>query len=272
MKETVLYESALVEIGVFAVDPNEPHFIETGYVQDPIIVFPKNSIWIQHEGSEPFVADTTLVNFYNSGQHYRRFAIHPAGDYCHWFRINDALLSEVVNQEQSHFSQENMPCPASVFLQHLQLLHDIHINEHLDSVVVDAQVLQLFHDLLSQAAVVSGQLRRPTARHLQLTERVKESLQADLSVNLSLQQLAHAHNTSPYHLSRVFKSVSGMGINQYRKQQRLRQLLLEMQQQSTDLVDLAFDFGFASHSHMSASFKQCFGLSPSQCRQSVTDA
>ncbi len=271
MKETVLYESSLVEIGVFAVDPNEPHFIETGFVQDPIIVFPKNSIWIQHEGSEPFVADTTLVNFYNSGQHYRRFAIHPAGDYCHWFRINDALLSEVVSAERFHFSRENMPCPPTVFLQHLQLLHDLQVTEPLDSIVVDVQVLQLFQDLLNQAEGVAGQLRRPTARHQRLTERVKESLQADLSVNLSLQQLAHTHHTSPYHLSRVFKSVSGMGINQYRKQQRLRQLLLEMQQQTTDLVDLAFDFGFASHSHMSASFKKCFGISPSLCRQSITD-
>ena len=271
MKETVLYQSSLVEIGVFSVVPNEPHFIQTGYVQDPIIVFPKNSIWIQHEGSEPFVADTTLVNFYNSGQQYRRFAIHPAGDYCHWFRINDALLSEVLSKEQLHFSRENMPCPASVFLQHLQLLHDIQMPEPLDSMAVDEQVLQMFDDLLSQSEVLPGQLRRPTTRHQRLTERVKESLQADLSVNLSLQQLAHTHHTSPYHLSRVFKSVCGMGINQYRKQQRLRQLLLEMQQQTTDLVDLAFDFGFASHSHMSASFKRCFGLSPSLCRQTISD-
>ena len=264
MKEAILYHTELIEIGVFAVDPAEAYFFETGFVESPIIVFPKNSIWIQHTGSDAFVADPTLVNFYNQGQTYRRFAINQTGDYCHWFRISDELLSEVVEKDQRHFSYENMPCPASVFIQHLKLLSQISETKWVDPLQVEEGVLTLFHGLLTQPDTDrSFALQR--RKHKQLVERVKESLQADLSVNLSLQKLSEMHHTSPYHLSRVFKHINGQGINQYRKQQRLRNLVLELQQHDVDLVDLAFDYGFSSHSHMSASFKHTFGMTPSEC-------
>ncbi len=268
MSESILYQTDLIEIGVFAVDPDEPYFIETGFVESPIIVFPKNSIWIQHSGSDPFVADPTLVNFYNQGQTYQRFAINNTGDYCHWFRITDALLSEVVANDQRHFNRENMPCPAAVFLQHLQILGLISGHQPINQLQVEEAVLRLFQGLLTQTTNDQGFCKQKQ-RHKLLVERVKESLHADLSVNLSLQQLSALHHTSPYHLSRVFKHINGQGINQYRKQQRLRALLLERQQHEVDLVDLAFDYGFSSHSHMSASFKQVFGLTPSECQQKI---
>ncbi len=269
MKESVLYQSELVEIGVFTVDPQEPGFLETGFVAAPIIVFPKNSIWIQHLGSEPFVADASLVNFYNGGQAYQRYAINPAGDYCHWFRIKADLLSEVVAKEHCHFSRENMICPSPVFLQHLLILKLINAAEPPEPMCVEDMVMQLFHDLLLSELNEDITFKRQSVQHKLLVEAVKESLLADLSVNISLRQLAGMHNTSPYHLSRVFKRVSGQGINHYRAMQRLHALTLEMQQHEMELVDLAFDYGFASHSHMSASFKNYFGITPSACQQMI---
>ncbi|GJM06034.1 MAG: hypothetical protein DHS20C09_20300 [marine bacterium B5-7] len=273
MKESILFQTELIEIGVFAVNPHEPSFLETGFVSSPIIVFPKNSIWIQHDGSEPFVADPTLVNFYNKGQSYRRFAINQAGDYCHWFRISDELLSAVVAKDKRHFKLENMHCPATVFLQHLQILKQLSSKKNaMASEVklrIEEQVLAMFQTLLSQPDMADSLFSRQQQKHKLLVERVKESIQADLSINLSLQQLSALHHTSPFHLSRVFKAINGYGINQYRTQQRLRSLALEIQQHEIDLVDLAFDYGFSSHSHMSASFKQVFGLTPSDCQKQI---
>ncbi len=265
MSETILYTSDLIEIGVFTIRPDEPGFLQLGFVDSPIIVFPKNSIWIQHEGSSPFVADPTLVNFYNQGQTYQRFAINQTGDFCHWFSMENSLLAEVVAKEQQHFSRENMPCPASVFLDHLRILNHLSATNQVNALWVEEQVLNLFDTLLSQPVEQDQTFSKKQQRHRLLIERVKESLHEDLSVNLSLQQLAKRHNTSPYHLSRVFKTINGEGINHYRKQQRLRHLLLELQIQPNNLVDVSFDYGFASHSHMSASFKQLFGMTPSNC-------
>ena len=269
MQQVILYQTDTIEIGLFAVNPHEPSFFETGYVESPIIVFPKNSIWIQHTGSEPFVADPTLVNFYNKGQSYHRAVINQNGDYCHWFKISEQLLSEVVCKDQRHFSAENMLCPAAVFLLHVQVLQQVMTNQQPDSLAIEEQVLLMFHELLSQRDEHNRWLSKKQARHKLMTESVKESLHADLSANLSLQQLSKMHHTSPYHLSRVFKCVTGQGINQYRTQQRLRLLTLDLQQNQVDLVDLAFEYGFSSHSHMSACFKQSFGLTPSACQKQI---
>jgi AraC family transcriptional regulator len=270
MSETILYVTDLIEIGVFTICPDEPHFWQQGIVDSPIIVFPKNSIWIQHEGSSPFVADATLVNFYNKGQAYHRFAINQTGDFCHWFRISESLLAEVTVKDQQHFSQENMPCPAAVFLTHLKILNHIAVMDQINPLWVENQVLNMFDALLAQPVANDVEFSKKQLRHKRLIERVKESLHEDLSVNLSLQQLAKKHNTSPYHLSRVFKTIDGQGINHYRRQQRLRHMLLELQIQPNDLVDLAFDYGFSSHSHMSASFKQQFGMTPSECLRQLS--
>lgn len=160
MKQAILYQTDVIEIGVFAVNPDEPSFFETGYVESPIIVFPKNSIWIQHSASAPFVADPTLVNFYNKGQSYSRYVINQCGDYCHWFRLSEPLLSEMVRNDQRHFSHENMLCSAGVFLLHLQVLQQVMTNQQPDPLTIEEQVLFLFHELLSQQDGQSRQLSK----------------------------------------------------------------------------------------------------------------
>ncbi len=269
MLECTLFKTVNIEIGVFQISPEDPGFSQAGFVDAPIIVFPKKSIWIQHDGFEPFVADPTIVNYYNQGQVYNRFAINHSGDYCHWFRISDPLLSEVVAREQVHFSVQNRHCPSHVFLQHLELLQKVMSVQPAEVLEIEEETLMMFHDLLKENTSHDQLYRQSARQHKRLVERVKESIQSDLSVNLTLQQLSQIHHTSPYHLSRVFKTVCGHGINHYRTQQRLRSLLLKLHHNSNDLVELALEFGFSSHSHMSASFKQVFGFTPSSCQKLI---
>jgi AraC-like DNA-binding protein len=266
MAEHILYRSQLVEVGRFELHPDEPRFNETGHVAAPIVVFPGNSIWIQHAGSQAFVADTTVVNFYNQGQVYHRQAIDPQGDHCHWFRLADASLAELVNREQQHFTREYSLCPVPVYLAQLQVLNLIKQPKP-DHLSIDAAVFSLFNDLLGQSTGHQSANLRCATQHRRLTESVKESLQQEPGVNLSLQALAKRHGTSPHHLCRVFRRVNGLGINQYRTQQRLRALLLNMQSGGEALTRLALDHGFSSHAHMSARFRACFGMTPSACRQ-----
>ena len=137
------------------------------------------------------------------------------------------------------------------------------------SVAIDERVLQLLHELLSKHRQHRGVSGQQNQRHKRLVESVKESLQADLGVNISLQQLSKLHHTSAYHLSRVFKRVTGLGISQYRTQQRLRALSWALRRDPGDLIELAMNHGFSSHSHMSACFKQTFGITPSACQKQL---
>lgn len=79
----ILYESELIRIGVFTLSTHDKSFNQPGFIKNPHMVFPKNSIWIKHENKPAFIADTFLVNLYNEEQCYERACIHPDGDFCH---------------------------------------------------------------------------------------------------------------------------------------------------------------------------------------------
>ena len=54
------------------------------------------SVWIEHPGQRPFVADPTTVTFYNRDEPYARRPLSPEGDRCDWFAVEPAILDEVV--------------------------------------------------------------------------------------------------------------------------------------------------------------------------------
>ena len=167
------------------------------------------------------------------------------------------------------FAQPNTLCSPDVFLGHLHILQQLAATDQPDPLVIDAAVLALYTALFSDTGSAAPRGHKSINRHQRLMQVVKESLQRDLGVNLSLRVLAKQHATSPHHLCRVFKHINGVGINQYRTQQRLRSVLLKLRDPAVPLTSLALDHGFASHAHMSAQFKKHFGMTPSTCRQQL---
>ena len=69
------YEGGSVAIGRFRCEVGHPEFRDTGPIRRSIVVFPRTSVWIRHEGGREFVADPNVVTIYNRGQRYRRRAI-----------------------------------------------------------------------------------------------------------------------------------------------------------------------------------------------------
>jgi AraC-like DNA-binding protein len=87
---------------------------------------------------------------------------------------------------------------------------------------------------------------------------------------LPLARLAADIGASPYHLSRVFRTVTGKSIHQYRMQLRLRAVLAGLAS-SQSITDLAMSCGFASPSHLSQLFRRHFKIPPSKLRRELLD-
>lgn len=68
-----LFATPLVTVGRWRCPPQSPVFADSGPARAHLFVFPRTSVWIQHEGAARFVADPTVVTYYNAGQRYRRF-------------------------------------------------------------------------------------------------------------------------------------------------------------------------------------------------------
>lgn len=80
-------------------------------------------------------------------------------------------------------------------------------------------------------------------------------------------ELAAEVGVSPYHLHRRFRAATGWTAHAYRDHLRLREGLARVLDGEPDLSALAFDLGYASHSHFTTRFRRAFGATPSQVRR-----
>jgi len=72
-----------------------------------------------------------------------------------------------------------------------------------------------------------------------------------------------------FHLARMFRSRTGFSLHAYRNQLRLRAALERLRDPGVDLIDIALDLGFSSHSHFTETFRRSFGKTPSAVRDNL---
>jgi AraC-like DNA-binding protein len=101
-----------------------------------------------------------------------------------------------------------------------------------------------------------------------LVDRVKLVLTSDLARRWTLAEIAAEVRGSPVYLTQVFQQVEGVPLYRYQLRLRLARAL-DLLAQYDDLTTLGLDLGFSSHSHFSAAFREAYGRSPSEFRQSA---
>lgn len=131
-----------------------------------------------------------------------------------------------------------------------------------DRLAMDEAVLGLWPAALADPVAEDADVRPHRA-----VERARELIAADPAADLSLQDLADAAACSPFHLARRFRRATGIGLHAYRTRLRMAQALRRLADGEEALIQLALDLGYASHSHFSAAFRACYGLSPSRARE-----
>jgi AraC-like DNA-binding protein len=99
---------------------------------------------------------------------------------------------------------------------------------------------------------------------MELVEACKDLLLTRLETPLSLSALAGELHVSPFHLTRVFRELTGRTLTQYLHDLRLRNAVERLGEAS--LARLAADLGYCSASHFSDRFRDTFGMTPSQLR------
>lgn len=101
--------------------------------------------------------------------------------------------------------------------------------------------------------------------YVERVNRAIDYIVGNLDGALRLEDVARAAHFSPFHFHRVFRSLMGETLNQFVKRQRLeRALYLMSHAPGRSLTEVALSCGFGSSSDFSRSFKQRFGLPPSQ--------
>jgi len=100
---------------------------------------------------------------------------------------------------------------------------------------------------------------------MQFLARINKLIEENLAnENFDVSDVCSALNMSRPQLYRKFTAVTNKSIGRYIKSYRLHKAKVMMEQEDKNVTEAAFDTGFKTVSHFSASFKEEFGYSPSE--------
>ena len=274
-----LFSTTLVTVGRWRCPPWHPVFADSGPARAHLFVFPRTSVFIQHEGGPRFVADPATVTYYNRGQRYRRGPLSPAGDRGEWFAVAPSVLAEVLSRHEPSardrgdrlFAITHGPSDRQSYLEQRAVFEHVCREPAPDPLFVDETMLGVLDRVTglttwrkSAPAAAGARARRDVA------ERAREVLARRYTERASLEELARAASCSPFHLARMFRHATGRSLHGYRTELRLRAALERLGDAGADLLELALLLGYSSHSHFTDVFRSAFGVTPSEVRHRLT--
>lgn len=96
-------------------------------------------------------------------------------------------------------------------------------------------------------------------------------IESNWTIDIQLKDIAAQASISPYHFHRVFKSLTGDTTKEFLTRLRLEKAALKLKHSQNDIGQIAFDCGYQNHETFTRAFKDYFGLSPLEYRNSIAE-
>jgi AraC family transcriptional regulator len=231
---------------------------------------------------ERYVADANSIVLLRTGQEYA--TRHPEGDadICTVFSLRPGTMASMLRDEDDAHAAESVPwtvraADSSWFREHWKLLFELagDAGDPDRPLAIEERALGLAAGVLrapEPAPRVDRPARAATRRaHQEVAEAIKERLSVDLSSKVTLDDLATEFGWSPFELTRIFRGHTGSPIHRYRRQLRLRTAVWHLADGEASIARLAHELGFATHSHLSAAFRDEFGVTPAELRELASE-
>ncbi|MGH9802453.1 MAG: helix-turn-helix domain-containing protein [Blastocatellia bacterium] len=245
------------------------------------IALMRHGAFSKHFGKRSLTADVNQAIFFSKESTYR--ISHPTdrGDRGTLFIPSPRILNDIIREldptvdehPERPFPFVIGPCDSEIFWRHRELVKKLEAAdaEPLEPLWADVTALQLIADVLEAAYVRHDLPRKPRRNgtesdHADRAEAAKTYLASRISEAVSLDDVARAVFTSPFHFARIFQKHTGVPVHRYLTQLRLRASLERLADGAEDLTALALELGFSSHSHFTDTFRKEFGVTPSEVR------
>ncbi|MEQ9379944.1 MAG: AraC family transcriptional regulator, partial [Pirellulales bacterium] len=279
-----LYESDIVKVREYRCCAARGGPEGEEYSTSNDVVLMRHGVFCRHSGRHTTTADINQAMFFPQGATYR--VSHPAdcGDCGTVFTASPNVLAEILcdcdasicDSPAPSFPFLNGPCGSDAFWRHHELVRKIKVaRDSVESIQVDVTALQLIAGVTEAAFERYNDSRKPrrsttVTDHADRTEAAKCWLANRLSQRITLGDVAHSVQLSPFHFARMFQRQTGVPVYGYLTWLRLRTSIERLADGERDLTQLALDLGFSSHSHFSDSFRREFGRTPSDARDALS--
>jgi AraC family transcriptional regulator len=273
--ERELFASAVVSVGCVRSAIDHPGFTGRASVPGHRFVFPRYGVWIQPGRSARYVSDATIVEYYNDGDEFSRRPLDPRGDSTEWYGVAEPILRDVVRRYDpaaadsvQPFRRAHGPTDGCAYAVQRTLFHRIALGHPVEGLEIEETVLRLLDRVLAR---MYGR-QRPALQHVSRSERdIAERASAILSqmptTRAGLATIARECGVSVFHLSRVFRKVTGVTLARHHLQVRLLASLCPLLESTTSIPEIGRAHGFLRHSHYSSAFRRAFGVAPSVYRR-----
>ena len=110
--------------------------------------------------------------------------------------------------------------------------------------------------------------RRPVSGDVThaVLEAARDYIEANLTNDLSLSQIAIAVGARPHRLAKDFQSLTGLTLHQYVIQRRVDRAARLLRSTDHPIAAVALECGFADQSHLTTAFRRRVGITPAAYR------
>lgn len=115
--------------------------------------------------------------------------------------------------------------------------------------------------------VIPSEVMAGMTAHVERIQAAIDHIEAHLQGCIDIHDLAYSVGYSASHFQRMFHALVGDTVAEYIRRRRLTEAFWHITGEKRRIMDIALDYGFESHEAFTRAFKQCFGITPAECRR-----
>ena len=260
-----LFENRTLQIGLFEARNVLAKVGDVERQDSNVIVLPFSGVFSKHDAPGRHVIGTpSHAVLIAAGTPYRLGYPGAIGDRALILRFDGAVAPDDLDRRgEAYRSNGLLPAEAMV----LRNLLRARLASEADEFESEARGLDLLAMSLCAMRAGDAPMRGGVEpRRARALERVKQAVAVAPAAKWTVEKLARVAGLSPFHLCRVFRRMTGTSIYDYVLRERLASTL-DAVLDGEDLMTVALEAGFASHSHFTARFRRFFGCTPAALRR-----
>lgn len=103
--------------------------------------------------------------------------------------------------------------------------------------------------------------------YLAKVQNAIDYIEAHLTDDITIGQVAEAASFSLFHFHRIFLAMVGESITEYIRKRRLTEACLALKETDKRIIDIAFDYQYQSQEAFTRAFTRLYGLTPGKYRK-----
>lgn len=224
------------------------------------IAIPTAGVYVQHLPQQALVGTVGVALLHNRGDVQR--TTHPAGrgDRTIELSLSERAAEPFTRAPTSAFPRRVVHLPPSLDLE-ARLFARGATRQPPTSLELDE-----WGEALLARLLVPQRTGPLSARQWTIVDAALEYLGWHFAEDADLLTIAAVVGCSPHHLSRLFHRGIGSTLSRYRTELRVRAGIERIANGAADLSAVACDVGFFDHAHMTRTFRQTLGTTPTQVR------